>query len=388
MPLYISLEANDHFDEFEIYKNSLHMNTINEPVAECTDNVQNFLDNFVFLDDLAPFNEKKYVQLRYSPLPGSMSNRSFSNPVLVSGQFCRSLHASVTVDELSGMVKIHSTAPVFRPSSSHLSFLDRLCALPNQSLWDNFVADGDGTCTWIYEGLLSNSLVFMSDCSYNKKLAIDCCSCAAMIRCSLTGRCASVTWVEKSDRNLADNYRAELLGAIVLQLIIHVTCDGKYRSHSMRPRIGCDNKAVVFHGKHPWRPIIAKQAQADLLRYYKTLVCTCPVRCSFYHVHGHFDQLLSHEQLTLEEQLNCARDKLADSALAFGLQSGCYISCVFPREDLVVMLHDTKLTGNYERSIMRSWGGEQARTHYHHHNILPSHPVSSTRFTGMVLNVS
>ncbi len=58
MPLYISLEANEHFDEFEIYENSLHINSIKEPVAECTDKVQDFLDNFGFLDDLAPFNEK------------------------------------------------------------------------------------------------------------------------------------------------------------------------------------------------------------------------------------------------------------------------------------------------------------------------------------------
>lgn len=60
--------------------------------------------------------------LRYSSLLGSTSNRSFSDPVLVSGQFCRAHHASVTVDDLSDMVKIHSTAPVFRPTSSRLSF--------------------------------------------------------------------------------------------------------------------------------------------------------------------------------------------------------------------------------------------------------------------------
>lgn len=122
------------------------------------------------------------------------------------------------------------------------------------------------------EGLLSNSLVFISDGSYNEKLAIDCCSCAAMIRCRLTGRCASVTWVEKSNMYSADKYCTELLGAIVLQLIIHVACKGKYHSPSMRPQICCNNKGVVFHGKHRWRPIVAKQAQADLLRYYKTLV--------------------------------------------------------------------------------------------------------------------
>ena len=60
VPFYISLEANEFFDEFDFIDNSLHFK-INEPVAECTDNVQEFLDIFGFLDDLEPFNLKKYI---------------------------------------------------------------------------------------------------------------------------------------------------------------------------------------------------------------------------------------------------------------------------------------------------------------------------------------
>lgn len=89
-----------------------------------------------------------------------------------------------------------------------------------------------------------------------------------MIRCRVTGFTALVTWAEQNDFFSADNYRAELLGAIVLQLLIKTACDGKYVSPTMRPLIGCDkNEGVVYHGKHPWRPIAAKQLQADLLRY-------------------------------------------------------------------------------------------------------------------------
>ena len=60
VPQYISLTANEHFDEFD-FIDSIHIDKINEPVAECTDDVQNFLDNFGFLDDLAPFDKRKYV---------------------------------------------------------------------------------------------------------------------------------------------------------------------------------------------------------------------------------------------------------------------------------------------------------------------------------------
>ena len=61
MPEYISLTANDYFDEFDFIDSSIHINSINEPVSKCTDNVQSFLDNFGFLDDLAPFYKRKYA---------------------------------------------------------------------------------------------------------------------------------------------------------------------------------------------------------------------------------------------------------------------------------------------------------------------------------------
>jgi hypothetical protein len=223
----------------------------------------------------------------------------------------------------------------------------------------------------------------MSDGSYDEKRAADICSCAAMIRCRLTGKTASVTWVEKSDRFSADNYRAELLGGIALQLIVRTACDGKHLSPSIRPRFGCDNKGVVYHGNHPWRPIAAKQLQADLLRYYKELVRTSPFKCTMIHVHGHLDQYLPLDLLTSIERLNCECDKLAGIALDEALLSGQFISRVFPGEDLVVLLDGDKLSGSYERSILRDWGDKQARVHYHMRNILPSHLFEEVYWDGI-----
>jgi hypothetical protein len=86
----------------------------------------------------------------------------------------------------------------------------------------------------------------MSDGSYDPLLADDVCSCAAIISCQRTGQRASVTWVEKSDRYTADNYRAEILGGIALQLIVRTACESKYISPSMRPRFGM----ATFQGGH------------------------------------------------------------------------------------------------------------------------------------------
>jgi hypothetical protein len=126
---------------------------------------------------------------------------------------------------------LHSTAPVFLPAPHRRSFLERIRALRNQSLWRSLVIDGDGS--WIYDGLLSNDLVMMSDGSYDEMSANDVCSCAAIIEHSVTGQRASVSWAERSDCFSANNYRAEILGGIVLQLLIRTACEGKYVSPSM-----------------------------------------------------------------------------------------------------------------------------------------------------------
>ena len=207
----------------------------------------------------------------------------FSSAEEIRGQCPRSIRGSV-VAVGSDSYTIHSTAASYYvPAPQRRTFLQRLHSLPNSSLWRTFEVDGDGS--WIYGGLLKNTLILMSDGSYNSAIATDACSCASIIlRTDTTGDRAKVTWVERSDVHTADNYRAELLGAIALQLLVRVALDGKYVNKDMRPRFGCDNKTVVFHGNHPHRPMPEKQAQADLLQYFKYLVRESPYKARFYHV--------------------------------------------------------------------------------------------------------
>ena len=147
---------------------------------------------------------------------------------------------------------VNATCPVYLPSSSRQSFLQRLHSLPNQTLWRTFQTNGDGS--WIYCSLLAGNLIIMSDGSYNENIALHVCSCATVFRNKITNESAHVTWVEKSNAHTADNYRAELLGAIAIQLILKVASDGKYIPCDLRPQCGCDNKTVVYHGNHPVVP--------------------------------------------------------------------------------------------------------------------------------------
>jgi hypothetical protein len=92
-----------------------------------------------------------------------------------------------------------------------------------------------------------------------------------------------------------------------------------------------------------------------------------------YHVHGHLDELLSYDQMSPAEQLNCECDKLADLALCLSLESHQFIHRVFPHEDLVVLLDDGKISGAYDKTITRNWGDKRARHHYDLKGIIPAH---------------
>ena len=113
-----------------------------------------------------------------------------------------------------------------------------------------------------------------------------------------------------------------------------------------------------------------KQAQADILRHFKKLVRDAPCPIKFFHVFGHLDQLLAWEELTLEERANVECDKLADTALVDGVESGVYIDRVLPHEELVVTVGDEKISGSSTVAIYRHWGSEVAREHYHAKNII------------------
>jgi hypothetical protein len=84
-----------------------------------------------------------------------------------------------------------------------------------------------------------------------------------------------------------------------------------------------------------------------------------------YHVFGHLDEILSISELTTEEIVNICCDQMAEEALRQSTHSRCYISRVFPDEDLVFCVDGVKISGATTPVISRHWGDEQAWEHYH-----------------------
>jgi ribonuclease HI len=193
--------------------------------------------------------------------------------------------------------------------------------------------------------VLANTLLICHDGSYMKKVTSNVCATAVVMYCTATGFELTCTWVECCDE--ADNYRAELLGALCSSLLLKAA-SSVAAVYGSRPLIHlCDNMGVVKHGNTPYLPLKDKQSHSDVVRLFKQLERELPFPRVYEWVEGHVDACKG-RLLTLRECLNDRCDALAKEALMNALFSGSFISSNFPFETIRVKLgpksHQVSLT--------------------------------------------
>ena len=88
----------------------------------------------------------------------------------------------------------------------------------------------------------------------------------------------SVSFAEKSIH--ASNYRSEILGVSVAQLILRAATRNVSAQYQEVPTY-VDNKRVPNNGSQAEKELKEKQAQFDVLRVIKTLIAESPVTSSF-----------------------------------------------------------------------------------------------------------
>jgi len=262
-------------------------------------------------------------------------------------------------------VTLHSTAPVFVALPAPTSFLDTLHSFENQSLWRYFHCDGDGE--WIADGLANGTLLIVHDGSYMRNVDKTVCSAAYMIYCVATKQKCKGSVVERSSS--ADNYRAEILGGLVVQLILRAATSGR-RCNFQPVQIDCDNDGVVKHGNAPARALKEKQAQADMLRCLKQLVIEQPLVVNFHWVPSHQDDHKKWKDLTPLERINVIVDKLAKKSLLAAIQEQEFISSIFPFQHLRVELGGEIVTGSPRKAFERYWSHSAAQQLYHEKKIV------------------
>ena len=97
-------------------------------------------------------------------------------------------------------ITLHSTATMPISVPTETDFWTVLHSFENQSLWENFVCDGDGS--WIHQCMQRGSLTIVHDGSYMKDLDKNVCSAGFMIFCSHTkcqAKGAVAEWFENTD---------------------------------------------------------------------------------------------------------------------------------------------------------------------------------------------
>ena len=280
----------------------------------------------------------------------------------------RERYATVTEVD-STTVAVESYAPIPRELPPPSGFWATLRSFPNQSLWKNFVCDGDGE--WIRRGLRLGSLVVVHDGSYMKQVAKDVCSAAFLIYCTHSCQRAKGSVAERA--STADNYRGEILGGLMVQLVLRAALAGHVPPY-LPVTIDCDNKGVVSHGNTARRALRDKQPQADALRCFKRYITdnetTSKLEVIYRWVAAHQDDSRKWADLSLVEQINVTVDRLAKVALLAGVETEEFIDNDFPFESLRLIVDGTKATGSLQAAVVEDVGRRRARNWYHARKII------------------
>jgi predicted RNA-binding Zn-ribbon protein involved in translation (DUF1610 family) len=190
---------------------------------------------------------------------------------------------------------------------------------------------------------------------------------------------------EKSEN--ADNYRAEILGELAVQLVLQAASQNR-ASPCAPVRLDCDNDGVVKHGNKPRRKLKEKQAQSDILRCFKHQVDHNPFHSEFHWVASHQDKHKTWDQLTLREQINVIVDRLAGLGLIAEIANDEYISSNFPFEQIRVTTDGKKVTGSLKKAFNRAWSYKTAKVFFHEKHIVNKYDFDLIWWEGVEAEMS
>jgi hypothetical protein len=103
----------------------------------------------------------------------------------------------------------------------------------------------------------------------------------------------------------------------MMQLILRAAASS-YHNTIPPVVVDCDNNGVVIHGNNSICPLPTNQSQADLLRVFKHLVSSQPLRVQYKYIPSHADKKKKWRDCTLKEHMIIKVDRLAQKALKAG----------------------------------------------------------------------
>jgi hypothetical protein len=267
--------------------------------------------------------DKEYHKI-YTPTTNPFAHRTRSGQQFTSNRMAVGAsnfrtYASITHVQ-QGQVLLHSSIPMYVPSSLVSGFEQTMRHFTNQSLWVSLEYSGDGS--WILDGMLAQSLIIIHNGSYMKEISPDTCSAATMMYCITSKYLCKCTWVERSASS--GSYRGEILGRMMTQLILNAA-SLSYKGSIPPVVVGCDNNGVVSHGNTPLQSLPTNQPQADALCMFKHLISIQPFPVKLRYVQSHADKTKKRQDCTLKERNKIKVDSLAKTALKAAHCTGQFI---------------------------------------------------------------
>ncbi len=150
------------------------------------------------------------------------------------------LPVSVQGLDFTYVYKLNTGTTLARGPQQPSNFWEYLRAWGGEWMWDD-IKDGQATkrdLTWLVQEMKSNTLVWVTDGSYDRKQAPLLIGVGWILFCQDTGKRLVGSFWEKSLS--ASSYRAELLGLCALHLLAKALADF-YKTSGWKATLCCDN---------------------------------------------------------------------------------------------------------------------------------------------------
>ncbi len=198
---------------------------------------------------------------------------------------------------------------------------------------------------WIADEMSSNSLIWTTDGSQDRKKAANLCGVGWVIICTKTCLRLMGNFWERSQA--ASSCRAEMLGLCTLHLFARTVAEF-YQIQGWQAILCCDNKQALELSSYKQGRICPSAKCADIRRNLQLTKQTFQGTFRYVHVYGHKDKYLAWNQLNLMQQMNCLCNTLAKKAVAIALLKGYHnrFTQLLPNEDAVLVIWGNKVTGD------------------------------------------
>ncbi len=209
----------------------------------------------------------------------------------ISPTFKRGAPTSVVRLTNTTINRLNEGAPLAKGPLLPTDFWDFLNTWGGMWMWEgiNKNQPTKHELTWLVEGMKSNTLIWVTDGSYDWKKAADLCGVGWIIFCSKTGLQLTATFWERSIS--ASSYRAEMLDLCALHLFARALSEF-YKIQEWKATLCCNNKRALELSSYTRQRIRPSAKCTDIQQSLQATKHTFTGKFTYLHVYGHMDKYL------------------------------------------------------------------------------------------------